>query len=205
MNVRELLLDVIAKATGSRTEISEETNLIQFGLSSLQVMKIAGLLRKSGIKVSFADLMEYKTFGEWVFFAESKLGGTIKKDPQPQVQASDQAFPLTDVQYSYWVGRGTDQPMGGVDCHAYYEFEGKNVNAAKLKPRGIPCSQHIRCYIQDLLPMENSRLCLQFILIHFLCWIFLHLQKICRKKSFWRYGTHCRTDDSIWNSVKQRV
>ena len=29
MNVRELLLDVIAKATGSRTEISEETNLIQ--------------------------------------------------------------------------------------------------------------------------------------------------------------------------------
>ena len=109
MNVRELLLDVIAKATGSRTEISEETNLIQFGLSSLQVMKIAGLLRKSGIKVSFADLMEYKTFGEWVFFAESKLGGTIKKDPQPQVQASDQAFPLTDVQYSYWVGRGTDQ------------------------------------------------------------------------------------------------
>ena len=23
--------------------------------------------------------------------------------------------------------------MGGVDCHAYYEFEGKNVNAAKLK------------------------------------------------------------------------
>lgn len=49
------------------------------------------------------------------------------------MQASDQAFPLTDVQYSYWVGRGTDQPMGGVDCHAYYEFEGKNVNAAKLK------------------------------------------------------------------------
>lgn len=133
MNVRKLLLDVIAKATGSRTEISEETNLIQFGLSSLQVMKIAGLLRKSGIKVSFADLMEYKTFGEWFFFAESKLGGTVKKDPQPQVQASDQAFPLTDVQYSYWVGRGTDQPMGGVDCHAYYEFEGKNVNAAKLK------------------------------------------------------------------------
>ena len=55
MNVRELLLDVIAKATGSRTEISEETNLIQFGLSSLQVMKIAGRLRKSGIKVSFAE------------------------------------------------------------------------------------------------------------------------------------------------------
>lgn len=133
MDVREIILSTIEKVLGSREGISDETNLIRFGISSLQVMKAAGFLRKNGIKVSFADLMEYKTLAEWVSLAESRVGGTVKKTESIKPETENKAFPLTDVQYSYWVGRGNDQPMGGVDCHAYYEFEGKNVDAGRLE------------------------------------------------------------------------
>lgn len=36
-----------------------------------------------------------------------------------------QPFPLTDVQYAYWVGRDEEQALGGIDCHAYLEFDGE--------------------------------------------------------------------------------
>ena len=133
MNARELVTDSVKKVIGSCEGISEQSNMIRHGVSSLQVMKIAGLLRKNGIKLTFADLMENKTFGEWVSLAESKITGNVKKSTDVVSRTEKEAYPLTDVQYSYWVGRGNDQPMGGVDCHAYYEFEGKNVDAVKLE------------------------------------------------------------------------
>ena len=42
-------------------------------------------------------------------------------------------FPLTDVQYAYWVGRDDGQPLGGVGCHAYLEFHGQSIDPLRLK------------------------------------------------------------------------
>ena len=106
MNARELVTDSVKKVIGSCEGISEQSNMIRHGVSSLQVMKIAGLLRKNGIKLTFADLMENKTFGEWVSLAESKITGNVKKSTDVVSRTEKEAYPLTDVQYSYWVGRG---------------------------------------------------------------------------------------------------
>lgn len=40
---------------------------------------------------------------------------------------------LTDVQYAYWIGRGEKQILGGVSCHAYFEFKGLGLDTDKLK------------------------------------------------------------------------
>lgn len=44
-----------------------------------------------------------------------------------------QPFPLTDVQYAYWVGRDEEQYLGGIDCHAYLEFDGENIEPERLE------------------------------------------------------------------------
>ena len=44
-----------------------------------------------------------------------------------------QPFPLTDVQYAYWVGRDEEQALGGIDCHAYLEFDGGNIDPERLE------------------------------------------------------------------------
>ena len=35
----------------------------------------------------------------------------------------DTAFPLTDIQHAYWLGRGATYSVGGVSCHVYFEWE----------------------------------------------------------------------------------
>lgn len=133
MNARELVMESVKKVIGSCDGLTEQSNMIRYGVSSLQVMKISGLLRKNGIRLTFADLMENKTLGEWISLAECRMTGNAVKAPVNVGSTRKEAYPLTDVQYSYWVGRENDQPMGGVDCHAYYEFDGMNVDAAKLE------------------------------------------------------------------------
>ncbi|MBB4922435.1 non-ribosomal peptide synthetase [Kitasatospora kifunensis] len=38
------------------------------------------------------------------------------------------AFPLTEIQYAYWVGRGPNFVLGNVAPHAYFEMEGRRLD-----------------------------------------------------------------------------
>ncbi|MEZ0162969.1 non-ribosomal peptide synthetase, partial [Streptomyces griseorubens] len=42
-------------------------------------------------------------------------------------------FSLTAVQQAYLIGRADDQPLGGVSCHAYLEFDAPRVDAERLQ------------------------------------------------------------------------
>ena len=39
---------------------------------------------------------------------------------------------MNDLQCAYLLGRNSDIPLGGVGCHAYFEFNCKAVNREKL-------------------------------------------------------------------------
>ncbi|MBT2385828.1 non-ribosomal peptide synthetase [Streptomyces sp. ISL-11] len=43
-----------------------------------------------------------------------------------------QEFPLTEIQYAYWVGRGSNFVLGNVAPHAYFELEGRRVDPERL-------------------------------------------------------------------------
>lgn len=113
-------------------EISENENLIEKGLSSIQVMQLSGKLKKTGIRISFAKLMEDPSLSKWFdFIDQSNI--KISKDTENLIGKSDnKQFTLTDVQYSYLIGREDNQILGGVGCHAYLEIDGENIKTDRL-------------------------------------------------------------------------
>lgn len=127
------LLKELVKEITANSEISNDQNLIEFGLSSIQIMQIANQLRKKHIKVSFAKLIAKPTINAWRELLKTKTGFEEERETK-EIQKSDkEPFGLTDVQYAYWVGRQDDQPLGGVGCHAYLEFSGENINLQKMR------------------------------------------------------------------------
>ncbi|MGG7176734.1 amino acid adenylation domain-containing protein [Clostridium paraputrificum] len=136
------LEDIIQSILRDSNVINRNKNLIELGLGSLDIMKIAGKLRKKGVKVTFGQLIKNPTITNWYSLINnqkdilkvvtSKVLEEVSVDIINNEDEEISIFPMTDVQYSYWVGRSDEQPLGGVGCHAYMEFDGQYVDANKL-------------------------------------------------------------------------
>lgn len=109
-----------------------EKNLLEAGVTSLQMMRISNALRKHGYKISFAKMISDPYVKHWWDNADIN----VKRKSVPPLETSNNSpkqFPLTDVQYAYWVGRKEGQVLGGNACHAYFEFDPDTVNLERLQ------------------------------------------------------------------------
>ncbi|MFI8521831.1 amino acid adenylation domain-containing protein [Streptomyces sp. NPDC085481] len=50
----------------------------------------------------------------------------------PRADDRFEKFPLTEIQYAYWVGRGSNFVLGNVAPHAYFELEGRRLDPEVL-------------------------------------------------------------------------
>ena len=114
-------------------EFENTENLLELGLNSLQIMRLVNSWRKQGVKLSFGTLMEDPTLESWWKLIQECDVKTSTTQKQPNELKLNTPFPLTDVQYAYWVGREDGQVLGGVGCHAYLEFTGENIDSMKLQ------------------------------------------------------------------------
>lgn len=114
-------------------EIGADDNLIELGMDSITMMRLAGSWRKAGANVRFADLVTTPTLAAW-----EKLLADDKPAPEPSpapVSTVDLSgdFPLALMQHAYWVGREPGQRLGGVAAHFYHEFDGAGVEPDRLE------------------------------------------------------------------------
>lgn len=139
-------------------DFGDSENLLELGLSSLTIMRLVNQWRKQGVKVSFGSLMENPTLeGWWALIQRSMKKKAGKKRAQESKITPEkdmkQPFPLTDVQYAYWVGRDEEQALGGIDCHAYLEFDGGNIDPERLEKAWNVLQYHhpmLRaCFLED--------------------------------------------------------
>lgn len=112
------------------------SNLTYIGMNSIMIMKISAFLKKRGCRVSFGDLIEQPTFNNWAEIIEAiedaGQDAVIPKKREAKNSGTEE-FSLTDVQYAYWAGRQNDQDLGGIGCHAYFEFDGNIEDEERLK------------------------------------------------------------------------
>ena len=141
-------------------DLGDSENLLELGLSSLTIMRLVNQWRKQGVKVSFGSLMENPTLeGWWALIQRSMKKKAGKKRAQESKITPEkdmkQPFPLTDVQYAYWVGRDEEQALGGIDCHAYLEFDGGNIDPERLEKEARDLEQEITHLIDSA---DNGRI-----------------------------------------------
>ena len=137
MDYNKIKEQVKEKLPNSR-DFKDTDNLLELGLSSLVIMRLVNQWRKQGIKVPFGALMEHPTFESWWKLIQNSAKKNERKNAKSKkmeltMPDMKQDFPLSDVQYAYWVGRVDGQPLGGIGCHAYLEFDGKNVDPDRLQ------------------------------------------------------------------------
>lgn len=142
MKYAEVKQQIREKLAG-QTDFADSRNLLELGLNSLQIMCLVNQWRKEGIRVSFGELMEEPTLEKWWKILQGKKE-TIpqRKKAAKGPAAIGKAFPLTDVQYAYWIGRNDDQILGGIGCHAYLEFDGQEVDPVRLEQAWNTLQQH---------------------------------------------------------------
>ncbi|AIR96956.1 putative non-ribosomal peptide synthase component [Streptomyces glaucescens] len=132
----------VCEVLGTRLGPADDgTNLFELGLQSIQLMQLTSKLNRAGVRADFTELARDARLTRWY---ELLTGGgrTTGADgdgsaPRPldgALAADDaaSAFPLTPVQQAYWIGRADGQPLGGVGCHAYLEFDAAHVDADRL-------------------------------------------------------------------------
>lgn len=117
---------------GQMRDDLKEKNLLEAGVTSLQMMRISNGLRKNGYKISFAKMISDPYVNHWW----DKVSVSVPNHNEDKTAiASNRTdkFPLTDVQYAYWFGRKEGQVLGGNACHAYFEFDSKAININNLQ------------------------------------------------------------------------
>ncbi|MFC8527722.1 amino acid adenylation domain-containing protein [Nocardia sp. NPDC057227] len=112
--------------------IDSDADLIELGLDSIRIMKLAGGWRKRGAAINFAQLAAAPTVAAW-----QELLGVHEPEPPaptpPGPGADDEPFPLATMQHAYWIGRADEQELGGVAAHLYVEFDGGSIDPARLE------------------------------------------------------------------------
>ncbi|GLX40357.1 dihydroaeruginoic acid synthetase [Streptomyces roseochromogenus] len=122
----------------------DDVNLFELGLQSLQLMRLINRINRinrSGAGVDFTEMARDPRIRAWKGLLASR---GVAHEEAPVAEAERQAgtsalvdegapFPLTPVQQAYWIGRGTDRPLGGVGCHAYLEIDTRDLVTDRLQ------------------------------------------------------------------------
>ncbi|MFI1190980.1 amino acid adenylation domain-containing protein [Streptomyces californicus] len=133
---RDTLRDTVSELLGIElTPADDDSSLFELGLQSLEMMRLATRLSRAGIDVTFTRLSDDPRLLAW--FDLLTPAAAPAPDAAPPAPVADEPdagpFRLTEVQQAYLIGRGDDQPLGGVSCHAYLEFDAREVDAARLE------------------------------------------------------------------------
>ncbi|OLU33798.1 non-ribosomal peptide synthetase [Pseudomonas sp. PA27(2017)] len=131
--LQQLLRDDLSQALDLPAEdIPAQTNLIELGLDSVTMIRLAGQWRRQGVNARFADLIAEPTLAAWLDVLSCSASQEATAS-EPSADTSQEDFALAPMQYAYWIGRQPDQPLGAVAAHFYNEFDGQSVNPQRLQ------------------------------------------------------------------------
>ena len=109
-------------------ELAGDTDLTERGLTSMMTAQVVEWSAARSRHLDFADLYAEPTLGNW-----QRLFDTAPPTPaQNSGGTGSDSCALTALQRAYWIGRGADQPLGGVGCQTYFELVGAAIEPRRL-------------------------------------------------------------------------
>ncbi|GIG40584.1 non-ribosomal peptide synthetase [Cellulomonas phragmiteti] len=138
---RTSVRDQVAAVLGTDT-FGDEDDLFDHGIDSLGLIRLVGRWRDEGHEVTFEDLAADATVTAWgrLLAAGPSTVRPVPADPadpadpvaRDTAPPTSEPFDLATMQHAYWVGRGDEQPLGGVAAHFYTEFDGHGLDPDRL-------------------------------------------------------------------------
>lgn len=128
----ELLVPLLSRILDVPVEaLHDDSDLMYFGLDSMRTMRAATELRRAGVAVTFADLIDKRILRDWhhVIGAAGQHGERVTSNAEAPSEAP---FDLAVMQHAFWVGRNEQQQLGGLSAHFYAELEGDALDPARL-------------------------------------------------------------------------
>ncbi|MGV0745739.1 non-ribosomal peptide synthetase [Mycolicibacterium sp. XJ870] len=115
--------------------LDPDADLIASGLDSIRMMSLSGRWRKQGINVGFAALAANPTVNAWIDMVAEHATDIAEggADTESEESDPDEPFPLAPIQHAMWIGRQSEQQLGGVAAHLYVEFDGTAVHPDRLR------------------------------------------------------------------------
>jgi yersiniabactin nonribosomal peptide synthetase len=117
-------------------DIGDDDDLVVLGMDSIGVIQLAGLWRRNGSDVTFAELIEQPTLGAWraLLRAQAAQASSPVEGVPPAGEVDESApFDLAPMQQAYWIGRRQGQILGQSGAHYYVEFDGAGVDPPRLE------------------------------------------------------------------------
>lgn len=155
----------------SSDALDPQADLIASGLDSIRMMALSGRWRKQGIDVGFAALAENPTVAAWIDLVTARAVPATPATDTPDIdhepdddepnddhEPGDQPFPLAPIQHALWVGRNSDQELGGVAAHLYVEFDGHGVDPDRLRLAARALSDRHPMLRVQILPDGTQRI-----------------------------------------------
>ncbi|MFD9961753.1 amino acid adenylation domain-containing protein [Amycolatopsis sp. NPDC058986] len=138
MSAGNLDLDLIRRTVAELLNVEPEVvgdddPLIELGMDSVKLMRLVGRWQRGGVPVTFRELIERRTIGGWWELLAGRRPEEVAPPATEPVVEPGAPFSLTGVQQAYWIGRGDEQPLGGVGCHAYMEFDTSSIDPVRLE------------------------------------------------------------------------
>ncbi|GAA4657282.1 hypothetical protein GCM10023347_04860 [Streptomyces chumphonensis] len=123
------LARIWAEAIGV-ADVADQDDFFRIGGSSLAAIKVVSAVRERlGVPLGVRDVTGHSRFADFADLVGSRLDATAEVTSGPLLRSRPELrhepFDLLDQQQAYLVGRGGDIEGGGVACHLYLEYEGR--------------------------------------------------------------------------------
>ncbi|MEG6511770.1 amino acid adenylation domain-containing protein [Desulforamulus ruminis] len=136
--IRSHVAEVLGLESAEGVDI--EKNLMETGMDSLMIIGLRSRLQKDfGRSIPLPEILRRPTvvYLAGLIFDDTEEAGPASGEIQlPAVVINKEQryepFPLTDVQYAYWVGRSGAFELGDVSCHVYVEVEIDHLDMDRL-------------------------------------------------------------------------
>ncbi|GAA1954201.1 amino acid adenylation domain-containing protein [Amycolatopsis minnesotensis] len=135
-------------------KVGRSHSFFALGGDSLLATKVVNALRAAGYAgADLRRLFARPRLSE--FAADLERGDAVVPEARlvPDPEHRHEPFQPTDVQRAYWVGRKDDFALGGVGSHWYWEFDGEDVDLARLEDavnRLVDRHDMLRCVFDDI-------------------------------------------------------
>ncbi|MCH3963494.1 MAG: amino acid adenylation domain-containing protein [Clostridium sp.] len=137
--VTEKRMKVLWMEIFKNRNISIKDNYFSLGGDSLVATRLLTMIQKEfSVKMTISNIFEYPTIHELSMAIDkeslnkSDCGGKAY-NLSHDAQNENEPFPLTDVQYAYWIGRSGVYELGNVSTHCYFELDIKDVDVKRLQ------------------------------------------------------------------------